>query len=205
MGMASDVSSSPPFHPKSGNHNHNHRANSRAPRCCVRCRNHGLKKLVRGHKRYCPYTLCPCRLCLATRERQVHMAKTIKRRRYYLQDLQMQPPNLNSHQHGHGPELSLKVPKPEVAVNPLVSPVYAKAPPEVTTVSPVVVPPVPGPVEPPRDTPPTSPVGSLPPPPNSHPKNGSIKSEASLPTSSPYSKFFQLQLTAYVPAVRRTA
>nr|XP_018902896.1 PREDICTED: doublesex- and mab-3-related transcription factor 1-like isoform X2 [Bemisia tabaci] len=156
--MASDVTSG--FQNKS-------RVNSRAPRCCVRCRNHGLKKLVRGHKRYCPYTLCPCRLCLATKERQVHMAKTIKKRRYFLQDLAMQAhpdPKMPKH-----PE-----PIPQMPI------IYK--PPEVTTLP--QGPPGPGPVEPPRDTPPTSPVGSLPPP--SHQKAASVKSEASLPTSSPY-------------------
>lgn len=156
--MASDVTSG--FQNKS-------RVNSRAPRCCVRCRNHGLKKLVRGHKRYCPYTLCPCRLCLATKERQVHMAKTIKKRRYFLQDLAMQAhpdPKMPKH-----PE-----PIPQMPI------IYK--PPEVTTLP--QGPPGPGPVEPPRDTPPTSPVGSLPPP--SHQKPASVKSEASLPTSSPY-------------------
>lgn len=159
--MASDVTSG--FQNKS-------RVNSRAPRCCVRCRNHGLKKLVRGHKRYCPYTLCPCRLCLATKERQVHMAKTIKKRRYFLQDLAMQAhpdPKMPKH-----PE-----PIPQMPI------IYK--PPEVTTLP--QGPPGPGPVEPPRDTPPTSPVGSLPPP--SHQKPASVKSEASLPTSSPYSEF----------------
>jgi hypothetical protein len=39
---------------------------SRKESNCVRCRNHGLKILLRGHKQYCPYASCACDKCRFT-------------------------------------------------------------------------------------------------------------------------------------------
>lgn len=48
---------------------------------CVRCRNHGLKTLLRGHKQYCPYASCACDKCRFTAEqqRQMRLQNAIRR------------------------------------------------------------------------------------------------------------------------------
>ena len=48
---------------------------------CVRCRNHGLKILLRGHKQYCPYSGCGCEKCKFTQEqqRQMRLQNAIRR------------------------------------------------------------------------------------------------------------------------------
>jgi hypothetical protein len=48
---------------------------------CVRCRNHGLKIVLRGHKQYCPYAACTCDKCRFTAEqqRQMRLQNAIRR------------------------------------------------------------------------------------------------------------------------------
>lgn len=48
---------------------------------CVRCRNHGLKVTLRGHKQYCPYAACTCDKCRFTAEqqRQMRLQNAIRR------------------------------------------------------------------------------------------------------------------------------
>lgn len=48
---------------------------------CVRCRNHGLKIVLRGHKQYCPYAACACDKCRFTAEqqRQMRLQNAIRR------------------------------------------------------------------------------------------------------------------------------
>lgn len=53
---------------------------------CVRCRNHGLKTSLKGHKRYCKYKNCRCSKCIQTTERQHMMAIQIAKRRRDAQD-----------------------------------------------------------------------------------------------------------------------
>lgn len=48
---------------------------------CVRCRNHGMKSTLRGHKQYCPYGSCSCDKCRFTAEqqRQMRLQNSIRR------------------------------------------------------------------------------------------------------------------------------
>lgn len=48
---------------------------------CVRCRNHLLKVVLRGHKQYCPYAACTCDKCRFTAEqqRQMRLQNAIRR------------------------------------------------------------------------------------------------------------------------------
>jgi hypothetical protein len=54
---------------------------SRKESNCVRCRNHGLKVTLRGHKQYCPYASCTCDKCRFTAEqqRQMRLQNAIRR------------------------------------------------------------------------------------------------------------------------------
>jgi hypothetical protein len=54
---------------------------SRKESNCVRCRNHGLKIILRGHKQYCPYAACTCEKCRFTAEqqRQMRLQNAIRR------------------------------------------------------------------------------------------------------------------------------
>lgn len=49
---------------------------------CARCRNHGDRVLLKGHKRHCQYKTCSCEKCLVTKDRQSFIAKEIAMHRY---------------------------------------------------------------------------------------------------------------------------
>lgn len=55
--------------------------NPRTAPNCARCKNHGLKVPLKGHKRYCRYCKCACDKCMQTRTRQKVMAKETAHRR----------------------------------------------------------------------------------------------------------------------------
>lgn len=58
----------------------------RTPPNCARCKNHGLKITLKGHKRYCKYRSCNCEKCRLTSDRQKIMALQTSWRRAQAQD-----------------------------------------------------------------------------------------------------------------------
>lgn len=53
---------------------------------CSRCRNHNVKNLLRGHKKFCEFKNCNCEKCLATKDRQSFIAKEIAMHRYEIKN-----------------------------------------------------------------------------------------------------------------------
>ncbi|KAG8191854.1 hypothetical protein JTE90_019790 [Oedothorax gibbosus] len=77
----------------------------RSPKC-ARCKNHGIKNLVRGHKRFCEFKNCVCANCILILHRRYVMARQIALRRAQAQDEKMRKEGL----------LPLKTPSPPIVV-----------------------------------------------------------------------------------------
>lgn len=64
-----------------GSRNASSTFNPRTAPNCASCKNHGLKIVLKGHKRYCKYWNCPCVKCLQTSTRRKSMARETAQRR----------------------------------------------------------------------------------------------------------------------------
>lgn len=68
-------------------------------RLCTNCKNHGLRKVWKKHKRYCKYRDCPCAKCMKTAATRKNCAEQTAKRRARQEDeqreqeLQLNPAN----------------------------------------------------------------------------------------------------------------
>lgn len=68
-------------------------------RLCTNCKNHGLRKVWKKHKRYCKYRDCPCLKCMKTAATRKNCAEQTAKRRARQEDeqreqeLQLNPAN----------------------------------------------------------------------------------------------------------------
>ncbi|XP_025200579.1 uncharacterized protein LOC112598365 [Melanaphis sacchari] len=68
-------------------------------RLCTNCKNHGLRKVWKKHKRYCKYRDCPCPKCMKTAATRKNCAEQTAKRRARQEDeqreqeLQLNPSN----------------------------------------------------------------------------------------------------------------
>jgi len=68
-------------------------------RLCTNCKNHGLRKVWKKHKRYCKYRDCPCPKCMKTAATRKNCAEQTAKRRARQEDeqreqeLQLNPAN----------------------------------------------------------------------------------------------------------------
>lgn len=63
-------------------------ATSRNPSCAL-CKNHRVNSVLKGHKRYCNFSSCPCHLCRVTRKKQKINASQVSSRRALQQDKEL--------------------------------------------------------------------------------------------------------------------
>jgi len=88
----------------------------RKDQLCSRCRNHGEKQLLRGHKNACPFTDCMCEKCKITMKRREIMAKQIKDYRLY----RLSETTVSSPEVAKSPEIVQEFEKLSVDVEPFV-------------------------------------------------------------------------------------
>lgn len=53
---------------------------------CARCRNHGVRNILKGHKKTCSFKQCDCEKCLVTKDRQNFIAREIAMHRYEIKN-----------------------------------------------------------------------------------------------------------------------
>ena len=53
----------------------------KAERSCTICSNHGIRSMLKGHKRHCPFLNCHCVLCVKGRKKRGVMKKQVRLRR----------------------------------------------------------------------------------------------------------------------------
>lgn len=58
---------------------------------CTLCSNHGVRSNLKGHKRHCPFSSCPCDPCVKGRQRRVIMREQVRLRRKQMKDIGSRP------------------------------------------------------------------------------------------------------------------
>lgn len=59
---------------------------TRQPTCTL-CRNHGIRSDLKGHKYYCEFSDCECKLCFQGRERREVMRQQVQLRRRQMKQI----------------------------------------------------------------------------------------------------------------------